>query len=267
MSTSFFYRPAPPLSHFVATIWHYEGYTQPHALERLMPDGAMAMVVNLDEDVIRLYDRETHVCVSSLRGTVMVGAHDEFFVIDTAEQRCVLGVQFWPGGAYPFVDMPTDELRGEHFVIEGSLRERILEPGTPLARCQTMKAALLERARPPGTAPRYRRCGWSTRALRARTGRIETLRRAVPVHRRPDAKNLRPRAPLPGHPAPYCTARRHRPGRHRPCLRVLRSGAFQSRFPRFFRHQSLHVSGEENTAPEPRADLIFTIRGSCSQAE
>ena len=147
MSTSFFYRPAPPLSHFVATIWHYEGYTQPHALERLMPDGAMAMVVNLDEDAIRLYDRETHACVSSLRGTVITGAHDEFFIIDTAEQRCVLGVQFWPGGAYPFIDMPADQLRGEHFVIEGSLRERIIEARTPLARCRTMEAALLERAR------------------------------------------------------------------------------------------------------------------------
>jgi AraC-like DNA-binding protein len=89
----------------------------------------MALVGNPDED------------------RMMVGAHDEFMIIDTAEQRCVPGVQFKPGGAYPFLDMPADELQGEHLTIEGSLRERILEVVTPGGGCRAMEAALPEKAR------------------------------------------------------------------------------------------------------------------------
>ncbi len=107
----------------------------------------MALIVNLDEDRIRVYDRQDHTRFINLPGAVMVGAHDEFLIIDTAEQHCVLGVHFKPGGAYPFLDMPADELRGELLTIEGSLRDRMLEVATPAGRCRAMEAALLEKAR------------------------------------------------------------------------------------------------------------------------
>ena len=44
------YKPRPPLSEFVELFWLYDGYTQPHAKERIMPDGSMQIVVNLLED-------------------------------------------------------------------------------------------------------------------------------------------------------------------------------------------------------------------------
>jgi len=153
MSINLQYRPAAPLGCFVQTIWYYEGYTQPHAMERLMPDGSMGLVVNLDEDRIRIYDREDHTRFTQQSGAIAMGAHAEFFVIDTSQQRCVLGVQFRPGGAFPFLRMPADALQGEHVSIEDvwgagarQLRERILELPTPLERCRTMEAELVARA-------------------------------------------------------------------------------------------------------------------------
>jgi hypothetical protein len=79
--------PAPPLSEFVELLWLYEGYQQPHAKERLLPDGSMELVINLNEDVTRVYDPHDTAKFQTLRGPVMVGAHSEFFVIDTAEQQ------------------------------------------------------------------------------------------------------------------------------------------------------------------------------------
>jgi xanthosine utilization system XapX-like protein len=53
---SYHYIPAPPLSEFVGLLWLYEGYQQPHKKERLLPDGSMELVVNLNEDLTRVYD-------------------------------------------------------------------------------------------------------------------------------------------------------------------------------------------------------------------
>jgi len=45
-------------------------------------------------------------CCRTLRGPVMVGAHSEFFVIDTAEQHSVAGVHFKPGALSRFLVRP-----------------------------------------------------------------------------------------------------------------------------------------------------------------
>ena len=108
---SYRYIPAPPLSEFVGLLWLYEGYQQPHKKERLLPDGSMELVVNLNEDLTRVYDPHEPEKFQTLRGPVVVGAHSEFFVIDTAEQHTVAGVHFKPGGAFPFLGLPASALR------------------------------------------------------------------------------------------------------------------------------------------------------------
>jgi|SRR5580658_2741541 AraC-like DNA-binding protein len=150
-----FYRqiPGPPLSDFVALLWLYEGYQQPHEKERLLPDGSMELVVNLNEDQTRVYDPRDTGKFRTLRGPVVVGAHSEFFVIDTAEQHTVGGVHFKPGGAFPFLGLPAGELHNALVSLEdlwgglaGQLRERMLEAGTPQAKLQVLEQTLLARA-------------------------------------------------------------------------------------------------------------------------
>lgn len=151
--TAIRYHPAWPLGCFVQTIWYYEGFTQPHAFERLMPDGALALVVNLDEDRVRVYDPVDRSESHRLSGAVIMGAHQRFFVIDTAEQRNVLGVQFLPGGALPFLTLPADELQGQHISLEDiwgpgarRFRDRLLATPSHRERCRLMEQELLTRA-------------------------------------------------------------------------------------------------------------------------
>jgi hypothetical protein len=66
----------------------------------------MELVVNLDQDEIRAYDPKNTSRFEKLRGASIVGAHSEYFVIDTAEQREVMGAHFKPGGAFPFFNRP-----------------------------------------------------------------------------------------------------------------------------------------------------------------
>lgn len=150
---SFHYFPPPPLADFVALFWVYEGYQQPHEKERLLPDGSMELVINLRENRTRVYDRRDIEKIETLAGSLIVGAHSEFFVIDTAEQNTVIGVHFKPGGAFPFFDPPATELRNSLLSLDalwgaqaGELRERLLEAGTPQAMFHVLEEVLLAKA-------------------------------------------------------------------------------------------------------------------------
>lgn len=76
------YVPGPPLSDFVELLRLYDGYQQPHARERLLPDGSMELVFNLSENKIRVHDSAERTVRT--RGSLVIGAQTEYFVIDTA---------------------------------------------------------------------------------------------------------------------------------------------------------------------------------------
>src|SRR5260221_14785766 len=105
-------RPQGPLANFVKVLWFYEGFSTTHDKERLAPDGSMEVGINLIEDEVRIWDRRDLTRYERLEGAALVGPQSEFFVIDTAQQRSVLGVHFRAGGAFPFLGMPADELHG-----------------------------------------------------------------------------------------------------------------------------------------------------------
>jgi AraC-like DNA-binding protein len=151
------YTPGPPLSDFVELLWLYDGYTQPHAMERLLPDGSMELVIDLRNDKVRSYDPDSRSAFETGVGSVVVGAQSGYFVLDTACQASVIGAHFKPGGAFPFFRLPMDELRDQHVPLEAlwgsfavDLRDRLLEAKTPEGRLGILEQALLSRiVKPP----------------------------------------------------------------------------------------------------------------------
>ncbi|HEY6645579.1 MAG TPA: DUF6597 domain-containing transcriptional factor, partial [Mycobacterium sp.] len=49
------YRPAQPLADFVAYMWTLRDLAV-HAHERIVPSGTLELVINLNEDALRIYD-------------------------------------------------------------------------------------------------------------------------------------------------------------------------------------------------------------------
>jgi AraC-like DNA-binding protein len=148
--------PGPPLNSFVQLLWLYKSYRPAHSQhkERLMPDGSVAMVINLRDDVIRTYDRERLEICRSMPGAIVCGVHTENFVIDTEEQADVVGVQFHPGGAFPFLGVPPSETLNLHVPLEDlwgtfarELRELLLGAGNAAETFEILERALLARAR------------------------------------------------------------------------------------------------------------------------
>ena len=143
--------PRAPLSQFVHLLWLYEGYTQPHAKERVLPTGQMQIVINLLQDKSYVYDRDDTERCQMFSGSLLAGAHSEYLVISTAMQASVVGVSFKPGGALPFLRMPAGELRNTTVSLDAlwggaaaDLRNRLLEAPTPQARIAVLEQVLLK---------------------------------------------------------------------------------------------------------------------------
>ncbi len=150
------YIPKPPLSRFVELFWFYEGYTQPHAKERVMPDGSIQIIVNLLEDEIKTYHPGDPHHFDRFSGAILAGPRSEFGVIDTASQRCLIGIHFKPGGASPFLKMPMSEVENTDLALDyvwgihgSDVRNRLLEAQSPEAKMLTLERCLLERAVKP----------------------------------------------------------------------------------------------------------------------
>jgi AraC-like DNA-binding protein len=120
-----------------------------HSHERIVPSGTLELVVNLNEDALRIYDPRTGVWRQHT-GTVVSGAYRRFFVIDTRDHASIAGVHFRPGGAWAVLGMPPGELADRHVDLEMlwgrsalELRERLCTAATTADRFAALEDALL----------------------------------------------------------------------------------------------------------------------------
>jgi AraC-like DNA-binding protein len=104
-------KPLPPLDALVENLWSLAD-APAHARERIVPSGTFELVVNLDEDEIRVY--EPGGVVRRHAGAVVSGAFTRSFVVDTREHASLVGVHFKPGGARAFLRARADELTDAH---------------------------------------------------------------------------------------------------------------------------------------------------------
>ncbi len=144
------YSPGPPLSRYIKSLWLCENHGQPHARERVLPSGEMQLVINLQEDRLRVYDPANLGHCRTFRGILLMGARSEYAVIDTADQAYIIGVQFRPGGAFPFLRLPAGELWNTQAPLDAlwpsgasSLREQLLEAATHQRRFEILEQRLL----------------------------------------------------------------------------------------------------------------------------
>ncbi len=150
------YHPRPPLADFVETLWLYEGDPPLHTKERRLPTGTMELVINLRDNALHVSDWQRPDQFQRFRGSLLCGAYAECFVIDTASLASVIGVQFRPGGAFPFVRMPAGELHNTHVSLDtlwgtsaSDLREQLLAAATPEARFRLLEQSLLAQVARP----------------------------------------------------------------------------------------------------------------------
>ena len=136
------YIPGPPLSGFVGSLWLIEGVRVPHDRERVLPDGTIELIFDLDP--------------GAPAGPLVGGARSTSFVIGTGRRLSVMGVSFAPGGAFPFLPGPAGELQDALVPLDalwgpwaGRLQEELLGARTPDRRFRVLERGLLARATRP----------------------------------------------------------------------------------------------------------------------
>lgn len=153
-------RPVPPLAPYVERLWDCATAPTPWRLERILPNAQAGLTINLRDDESRVYADAPGHALLRLPGASFAGPQARAFVIDTAEQVAVMGVQFRPGGMGPFLRERADRLADAHLPAAdlfgpslAALRERLLALPTAPARLDALEAWLLARL-PRGGADR-----------------------------------------------------------------------------------------------------------------
>jgi AraC-like DNA-binding protein len=152
VTTPILYRtPGPALSGSVDAIWLCDPWEPPHDQERRLPDGSMDLVIDLDDQELRVAAGDGSPPLR-LRGPVISGAHTRSFLIDTTRPRRLLGLHFRAGGAFPFLGHPAGMVQDAHVELSAlwgraahDLHGRLLDARTPEARFDVLEDALTAR--------------------------------------------------------------------------------------------------------------------------
>ena len=130
--------PRAPLDAFVELIWRVDTAPQLWTQERLLPQGTVELVVDLDAPVF---------------DGVVSGPHSRFFLLDTTLPQRLVGVHFKPGGAFPFMRPPMHELRNRAAPLDSlwgsaarELRDRLANARTDTEIFDIVERMLLARA-------------------------------------------------------------------------------------------------------------------------
>ena len=144
--------PSPRLSSYVETFGISEGEAELPTRERCLPNGRMAMVINLGHDTLAVSTPRHGEQFESFHGGLLHGAFSQVAVIDTTTLVTTISVCFKPGGARPFLPMPATELTNQAVDLShvfgpaaNALRERLLRAQTNADRIQILERFLLRR--------------------------------------------------------------------------------------------------------------------------
>jgi len=159
-------------------MWFGDDYIVPHRLERVLPTGDMALIINLWENRTRVYNADNPRKFNTFEGSIVVGAYSAFTVIDTDEQRATAGVAFRPGGAFPFLGLPAGELQDANASLSdlwgrqaaSDLREQLLAARSPQAKFKILEQTFLRRIDAPAE-PAHRAVSFAVENFRHRPTR------------------------------------------------------------------------------------------------
>jgi AraC-like DNA-binding protein len=148
--------PGAPLDRHVESLTFYSGYAPTHHREKLIPDGAIQIIVDLTETPKKLYAGETSDIAVDFRRAWISGMQQRWIVIEAQQASSMLVIRFRPGGAYAFVHHDADALESSVHPLDSvlgdsavsSLRDRVLAAQTIAAKFTAAEAWLAERAAP-----------------------------------------------------------------------------------------------------------------------
>ena len=146
--------PGPPLDRHIELLTFYAGFDPQHDREKLIPDGAIQIIVDLTDRPKKLYAGETSPLAVDFSRSWISGMQQRWIVIEAQRAASMMVIRFRPGGAFAFVRQDatafTNSVHALDSVINGragSLRDRILEAPTIALKFAAVERWLIEQCR------------------------------------------------------------------------------------------------------------------------
>ncbi len=135
------HEPPAPFNPLVESIFHYKGFQPDHSIERVVPTGHVFLIFELDGMERHTYDSESLEPNATYRKAWISGNHRNHISISAHEDSEMFVIQFKAFGAYPFLQIPQEEIAdrvvsGEAFSGKGliAMREELYEADTSAAK-------------------------------------------------------------------------------------------------------------------------------------
>jgi AraC-like DNA-binding protein len=155
--------PAPPLSFYINSFYS-PNETFPLPREKILPLPGLDLKINFG-GVFQVYDENQGEPFTTLTESWVLGLWTKSHIVDWPEDLQYLGVNFKPGGAYPFLGLPLSELQNQVVSLDAiwgtfaaELRERLYDAPTIQARFALLEQFLLARLREPPPGLKFVQC-------------------------------------------------------------------------------------------------------------
>jgi AraC-like DNA-binding protein len=163
--------PPPPLDAFIDNLWYWKGADPGYAKDAIIASNHIGLLINLRTDELSSFSGERYANENKLRGIGFSGTHGRPFAI-RAHQPHMMGMQFRPGGARPFLEPGGDALHDRHISLEiyGAAMPSACTSASSGRRRPTTSSGSC--SRPSSRARRatsrwIRRCRWRSAVARA----------------------------------------------------------------------------------------------------
>jgi AraC-like DNA-binding protein len=140
--------PAPPLNEWIRAIWYAHTPPMPHPRERVLPNGCVQIIINLDRDFTWQCSEAGR--VGRQAGSLVAGARSVYEIVDSADLVEVAGILFEPAGFASFACGPVDLFSNGIVALEDvwgarakTLRERMLDAAGAEAKLRAVEEFLL----------------------------------------------------------------------------------------------------------------------------
>lgn len=146
--------PGPPLDRHVELLTFYAGFDPQHDREKLIPDGAIQIIVDLTDTPKKLYAGETSPLAVDFSRSWISGMQQRWIVIEAQRAASMMVIRFRPGGAFAFMRHDSTAFTNSVHALDailngraGSLRDRILAAPDIPGKFAATQAWLIEQCR------------------------------------------------------------------------------------------------------------------------
>lgn len=129
--------PSPPLHLFIEHFYYCEGYLPPFTRQKVLPDGAIELFIDLTDEPKKLYTDESCTSFKEYSKSWIAGERTKYIVVQAGSLK-MAGIRFRPGGTAPFFSFPASAINDEVLGLDlvwgsgiHSLRGQLAEASSP----------------------------------------------------------------------------------------------------------------------------------------